>query len=255
MCVPQDSKPPIQPISGAAVDSADLLLTSADGTQFMAYSADSGNDGSPGVIVMPDVRGIFGFYKELADRFAEQGFSAMTIDYFGRTAGTDPRPEDFDFMPHVMQTKVPQIVDDVRAAADLLRSGSGNADRPVFTVGFCFGGSNSWIMSGAGLGLAGCVGFYGHPTRLGRDGSAPPIDRVSSFSAPLLGLMGGADEGIPLEEVEKFDRALGAAGLEREIHVYGGAPHSFFDRRYQEFSSDSANAWERILKFIRANSG
>ena len=123
MCFPLDSKPPIQPISGSAISSTDLVLTSEDGTEFLAYHAVSDKPGGAGVIVMPDVRGIFGFYKDLADRFAEQGLDAVTIDYFGRTAGTGERPDDFDFMPHVEQTKVPNIAADAAAAADVLRSG------------------------------------------------------------------------------------------------------------------------------------
>jgi carboxymethylenebutenolidase len=254
VCFPYDSTPPIQSISGSAISSTDLILTSDDGTKFLAYHAVSDKPGGAGVIVLPDVRGIFGFYKDLADRFAEQGFDAVTIDYFGRTAGTGERPEEFDFMPHVAETKVPNIAADARAAADVLRSGDANKDLPLFTVGFCFGGSNSWILTGAGIGLSGAVGFYGHPTRLGRDGSAPPIDRIDSFNAPLLGLMGGADQGIPLEEVEKFDQALDGAGLEHDIHVYPGAPHSFFDRRFEEFADTSEDAWGRVLGFIRENS-
>ena len=178
----------------------------------------------------------------------------MTIDYFGRTAGTGERPEEFDFMPHVEQTKVPNIAADAAAAAAVLHSGDGNKGRPLFTVGFCFGGSNSWILAGAGIGLSGAVGFYGHPTRLGRDGSAPAIDRIDSFDAPLLGLMGGEDQGIPLEEVEKFDQALDRAGVEHGIHVYPGAPHSFFDRRFEEFADTSEDAWNRVLGFIREHS-
>ena len=254
MCFPYDSTPPIRPISGSAISSTDLILTSEDGTKFLAYHAVSDKSGGPGVIVLPDVRGIFGFYKELADRLAEQGFDAVTIDYFGRTAGTGDRPEDFDFMPHVEQTKVPNIAADAAAAAAVLHSGDGNEGRPLFTVGFCFGGSNSWILAGAGIGLSGAVGFYGHPTRLGRDGSAPAIDRIDTFDAPLLGLMGGEDQGIPVEEVEKFDQALDRAGVEHGIHVYPGAPHSFFDRRFEEFADTSDDAWNRVLGFIREHS-
>ena len=98
------------------------------------------------------------------------------------------------------------------------------------------------------------VGFYGHPTRLGRDGSAPPIEWVSEFECSLLGLMGGADEGIPLAEVGKFERALEAAGAQYEVHVYPDAPHSFFVRRYDDFSAESGDAWDRILSFIEENS-
>ena len=197
MCFPYDSTPPIRPISGSAISSTNLILTSEDGTKFLAYHAMSDKSGGAGVIVLPDVRGIFGFYKDLADRLAEQGFDAVTIDYFGRTAGTGERPEEFDFMPHVEQTKVPNIAADAGAAAAVLRSGDGNNDRPLFTVGFCFGGSNSWILAGAGIGLSGAVGFYGHPTRLGRDGSAPAIDRIDSFRRPSAWSNGRRGSGYP----------------------------------------------------------
>lgn len=254
MCVPADSTPPIAPISGAAVDTGDLTLTSADGTEFSAFEANSGTPGAPAVVVLPDVRGLFGFYEELAVRFAERGYSSVAIDYFGRTAGLGERDEEFPFMEHVQQTQVDQIADDVAAAVAHLRASDENARRSVFTVGFCFGGSNSWLQASAVQGLSGVVGFYGHPTRLGRDGSAPPIEWVSEFECPLLGLMGGADEGIPLGEVGKFERALEAAGAQYEIHVYPDAPHSFFDRRYDDFSGESADAWDRVLSFIEENS-
>ena len=158
MCVPVDSTPPIAPISGAAVDTSDLKLTSADGTEFSAFEADSGTPGAPAVVVLPDVRGLFHFYEELAVRFAERGYSAVAIDYFGRTAGLGKRDEDFPFMEHVEQTQVDQIADDVAAAVSHLRAGDDNAQRPVFTVGFCFGGSNSWLQASAVHGLSGRSG-------------------------------------------------------------------------------------------------
>ncbi len=254
MCFEYDSSPPVQPIQGAAVDTRDVTLKSADGTDFAAFAASAGSPGGPAIVVMPDVRGLYPFYEELAVRFAERGNEAIAIDYFGRTAGAGKRGEEFEYADHVAQTKVDQLTADVAAAVLYLRSGEGNADRPVFTVGFCFGGSNSWIQAAGGHNLAGAIGFYGHPTRLGRDGSPPPIDRLSGFDCPLLGLMGGADQGIPVEEVDRFDAALTEAGIEHEIHVYPGAPHSFFDRRYDEHAEASADAWDRVLSFVEAHS-
>jgi carboxymethylenebutenolidase len=70
------------------------------------------------------------------------------------------------------------------------------------------------------------------------------------MSCPLLGLFGGADGNIPQEQVDAFDRALTDAGVEHEIHVYPGAPHSFFDRRQEDYAEASADAWERILGFL-----
>lgn len=248
MCHDLDSHPPIPAISGAAVDKQELVLQSADGTKFAAYAALTPGSSGPAVVILPDIRGLHRFYKELADRFAEIGVAAMAIDYFGRTAGIATRLDDFDWQTHVAQTKGPQIVQDVGAAVALLRKG--NAKRPIFTVGFCFGGSNSWMQGMADHGLNGVIGFYGGISRPGRDGGKPVIERVTELKAPLLALMGGADQGIPVEDVKRFE----AAGRKAEVVLYPNAPHSFFDRRFVEFADASADAWKRVQAFIKANS-
>lgn len=250
MCSRHDAHPPIEPISGAAFATERLVLTASDDTDFLAYAARAGHPGSPGIVVMPDVRGLFPFYEELADRFAERGYDAVAIDYFGRTAGLDERGADFDFWPHVEKTSQAGITADVAAAVDLLRSG--DADRPIFTIGFCFGGSGSWLQATGGHGLAGVIGFYGRPVA-GRSGFAAPADLANEFRCPVLGLMGGADESIPPQDVEAFGDALAAANVAHELHTYQGAPHSFFDRSADEHALASADAWERVLRFIEAN--
>ena len=81
-----------------------------------------------------------------------------------------------------------------------------------------------------------------------------PIDRIGDVECSILGLMGGADQGIPKEEVDKYAAALTAAGKQNEFITYDGAPHSFFDRLYEEHAETSADAWQRIQDFIAANS-
>ncbi|MDX1469319.1 MAG: dienelactone hydrolase family protein [Acidimicrobiia bacterium] len=248
MCFDHDSRPPVS-AGDRPVIIRDLTLTSADGTEFMAFEAKGEHPSEAGVVVLPDVRGLFAFYKDLATRFAGAGHDAVAIDYFGRTAGLGDRSIDWDFWPHVKATTVDGVTSDTAAAVALLREA--NPDRRVFTVGFCFGGSNSWHQAAAGHGLSGAVGFYGRPRR-SEDDSV--IDRVSDMACPILALMGGADEGIPQDLVREFDDALEAAGIEHEVVVYPGAPHSFFDRKYDDFAAESADAWNRLLAFIDANS-
>lgn len=270
MCFTYDAHPPDLPMhpngdggqpghlppglseSGGASYGQDLVLTSADGTQFNAYVCAPDAPNGAGIVIMPDVRGLFQFYKELAERFAVAGVQAITIDYFGRTAGLTPRDESFDYMPHVQQTMPDQIRQDVAAAIKYLSDMPGRAPRAVFTVGFCFGGGQSFLQAANQHGLAGVIGFYGSPTAE-RNGGPSPIARIGEFQCPVLGLFGGADPGIPLEDVKKFDDALGQAGIEHEIVVYPGAPHSFFDRRYTEYQEQSANSWLRMLDFIGAH--
>ena len=245
MCFELDSSPPIPRIAGAAVSHRDLELESADGTRFAAFFAEPDEPSGNGVVILPDVRGLYRFYEELALRFAEHGIAALAIDYFGRTAGVGKRADDFEYMPHVDQTTQAGIQADVAAAVAYLR-GSCEA---VFTVGFCFGGRNSWLAAASGHGLAGGIGFYGRPGP-GRDGSPGPVQRAGEIEAPILALMGGADEAIPPADVARLDEALDAAGVEHEVVTYDGAPHSFFDRRYEDFAEASEDAWRRVLEFI-----
>src|SRR5918996_4983183 len=104
MCFDADSEPPIPRIAGAAVSHDDLTLTSADGTELAAFLATPDEHADVGVVILPDVRGLYHFYEELALRFAERGMTAVAFDYFGRTAGAEKRDDDFEHMPHVEQT-------------------------------------------------------------------------------------------------------------------------------------------------------
>ncbi len=241
MCFDLDSEPPIPRISGAAVSHDDLVLESEDGNKFGAFRAVPEGDVSTGVVILPDVRGLYRFYEELALRFAERGHAATAFDYFGRTAGIDKRPDDWDYMPLVQQLTHEQVQADVGACVSNLRELGCGA---IFTVGFCFGGSGSWAAAAWGHGLAGAVGFYGRPGRM--------IDLVPQLDAPILALQGGADQGIPHEDNVAFEQALSEAGKEYELIEFEGAPHSFFDRKQEEFQTASDEAWQRTLEFIDA---
>jgi carboxymethylenebutenolidase len=254
VCFDFDSRPPEvppeligPPIAGGAA--AELLtLESADGTAFSASLAQAGEGGDPGVVIIPDVRGLYPFYIELAERFAQAGHHAIAFDYYGRTAGLGPRDDEFDYMPHRQQVKLDQALRDLSAAIDELRRRTGAG--PVATVGFCFGGSLSFV-AGADpdLDLAGVVGLYGVLDRSRFDGRGV-LAQAADISRPVLGLFGGADEAIPADQIEEFESALSAAGVEHQIHVYPAAPHSFFDKKQDEFAQESEDAWRRILGFL-----
>ena len=239
MCFDLDSEPPIPRISGAAVSHDDLVLESEDGNRFGAFRALPDGEVSTGIVILPDVRGLYRFYEELALRFAERGHAAVAFDYFGRTAGVDKRPDDWDYMPLVQQLTQEQVQADVAACVSDLR---GLGCTAVFTVGFCYGGSGSWAAAAWGHGLDGAVGFYGRPGRM--------IDLVPQLDAPILALQGGADQAIPHEDNAAFEQALSDAGKEFELVEFDGAPHSFFDRKQEEFQTASDDAWNRTLEVI-----
>jgi carboxymethylenebutenolidase len=210
----------------------------------MAYAALPEQPEATGVVILPDIRGLHQYYKDLADTFARAGFSTVAIDYFGRTAGMGARDETFAFRPHVEQT-TPETVDaDVTAAIAYLGSPAGGGATRIFTVGFCFGGSNSWRQAASQDGLAGAVGFYGQPGRARA--------YVNEMRAPLLLLVAG-DDFTPLEEFQAFDQELTTASVTHKMVVYPGAPHSFFDRSFAEHREACADAWRQMLDFFASS--
>jgi carboxymethylenebutenolidase len=252
MCVDDDSRPPITPIAGGSAGSRDLHVVSADGTRVMAYAARASAPTGAGMVVIPDVRGLHQYYKDLADRFAEVGVDAVAIDFFARTAPSADRGERFDFMAQVPQTRPETLQADIAAAAAYLRSAPGGQVRSLFSVGFCFGGALAYLQAASGLGYAGVIGFYGWPLGLKRWPDRPkPIDAVARYTCPVLSIFGGADEGIPQSAIDEFEAACRKAGVTHDATVYPGAPHSFFDRKQTEFAKDSADAWRRVQAFVR----
>jgi carboxymethylenebutenolidase len=254
MCYETTARPPLPPIVGGAAAGESITLKASDGNEFAAFSARAEKAGGPGIVVLPDVRGLHAFYEDLALRFAEAGVHATAFDYFGRTAGVSRREDDFDFWPEVMKTTPDTIALDVAASVDHVRSEAAGAATAVFTVGFCFGGRNSFNQAVRGHGLSGVIGFYGRVTPANDDDKDAPIDRAKDFSCPVLGHFGGADQMITADGIEAFGRALDAAGVANDLKIYEGAPHSFFDRAFADFKAECDDAWTRMLEFIRANS-
>jgi carboxymethylenebutenolidase len=253
MCFDLNSEPPIfgQPCTQATGDR--LVLNSADGATFLAFLAKPANPSGAGVLVLPDNRGLYNFYEQLTLRLAEQGHVAIAIDYFGRSAGTEVRGKDFPLMKHLMQLTRQGLDHDIETAAKFLRSTESGNCSITFALGFCFGGRQAFFASAPHFGFDGVIGFYGTPSYY-PNGAPGPAQGAHELAAPLLGIFGGADHGIPSADVETFDRALVSAGVQHEFVTYDNAPHSFFDVKYGEFQSECADAWKRVCAFIDSRS-
>ncbi|MGH3095501.1 MAG: dienelactone hydrolase family protein [Streptosporangiales bacterium] len=223
-----------------------IVLSSSDGATFAAYTASPEAPDDTGVVIFPDVRGLFGFYDRLAERFATAGHRAIAFDYFGRTAGTELRDADFEFMPHVEQIESSQVAADAASAADRLRQQGATR---VFTVGFCLGGALSFGQAVDDR-YAGVVGFYGVMRTDRFQGVTSPLDTVERSQVPVLGLFGGADPAVPADDVAAFEQGLDRAGVPYETHTYPGAPHSFFDRTHGDHVAECTDGWRRMLAFM-----
>ncbi len=254
MCFEPTARPPLPPIAGGAglAASQALVLAASDGNRFSAFSARASSPAAPGIMILPDVRGLHPFYQDLAVRFAEAGVHATAMDYFGRTAGVGERGDDFDFMAHVKQLTPDGVGADTAATIAYLRSQAGGGASRVFSVGFCMGGRISFNQAWRDHGLAGVIGFYGGPQGRGADDATAPVRLAPQYRCPVLGLFGGADEHIPIAAVERFRQVLDDAGVQHELVVYEGAPHSFFDWGYEQYREACDDAWRRMLAFVGA---
>jgi carboxymethylenebutenolidase len=245
MCFDTSALPPDPARTGMRAGSDRTVLVADDGNRFAATIARTHERASPGVVVLPDVRGLHPFYERLADHLADAGVHAVAIDPYGRTAGPEHRDEGFDYAPHRAAARDVGVRADVRAAAEALRREGATA---VGTMGFCFGGRAS-LMQASQEGLDGVIAFYGPPASR-EEGGASPLDEAERVRVPILGLYGGADRGIPSEDVQTYDRALEAAGVDHRLVTYPGAPHSFFDRSMTEHADACQDAWARVLGFV-----
>jgi carboxymethylenebutenolidase len=249
MCFDHDSRPPITPIAGGALDGSVVELHAADGNAFAAFRARPADPTGAGIVILPDVRGLYPFYEELALRVAEHGVDAIAIDWFGRTAGVSTRDAEFEYLPHVARTTWAGIAADVTAAVAALRQ---DGVERIFTMGFCMGGRMSFLAGTLGLDLAGVIGLYGTLVGPWRNDAPEPVALAADIASPVLGLFGGADGAIPAEHRDAFEAALSAAGVEHRLVTYEDAPHSFFDRKADEFADASAAAWDEIVAFTGA---
>jgi carboxymethylenebutenolidase len=252
MCFDSSASPPLPPIAGGAgiAGADDVVLEAADGNRFGAFSARATDPEAPGLVILPDVRGLHEFYRVLAIRFAEAGVHATAMDHFGRTAGLDERDADFDFMTHVKQMTVEGTQADTAATIAHIRSEAGGQAQRVYSVGFCMAGRLSFNQAASDHGLAGVIGFYGPPQGRGPDDETAPMKLAPNYRCPVLGLFGGADESIPRDAIDGFKRELDDAGVQNEMVVYDGAPHSFFDRKFEQYREACDDAWLRILRFV-----
>lgn len=246
MCFDDHARPPVPLTAGTGAAGKDMRLEAADGAQVLAYLAEPGHEPEALVVILPDVRGLHQFYRELALRFAESGRRAIALDYFARTAPSDDRSDGFEYMPHVLQMAPETFALDLRGAVETVRRDA--PQLPLFTVGFCYGGSLSFWSGTQGLGLAGVVGFYAGFAARGARKS--PLEYAHLIECPVLGLFGGGDESIPRAALDEFETKLNSAGVPNEIVVYPGAPHSFFDRRASDWATESADAWLRVQGFM-----
>lgn len=193
----------------------------------------------PAVVAIQEWWGLVPHIKQVVERFASQGYIALAPDlYHGKTASEPDEARKLS-----MELDRERAVREIQAAMRYLSGLERVAPKKTGVVGWCMGGSLTIYTAAASDQVAAAVVFYGSP----RD-----MEQARHVQAPLLGLYGEQDGGIPVEKVRLFENALQEAGVTYEIHTYTGAGHAFFnDTRPHAYHAQAAqDAWQRTLDWF-----
>ena len=197
----------------------------------------------PGVLVIQEWWGLVGHIREVADRFAAAGFTALAPDLFHGKQTTSPDEAG----KLLMALEVERAEHDLRGAADYLASVSSGG--PVGVVGFCMGGQLALFAASKSPRVGACVDFYGIHPNVHPD--------YGAIRCPVLGLFAENDGFVPKEAVETLGSSLRDAGVEAELHTYPGTDHAFFNDGRPEVYDEAAaaDAWSRVLRLFRDRLG
>lgn len=210
-----------------------------DGETLTGYWARPEGDGPwPAVIVLQEWWGVNEHIMDVTRRIANEGYVALAPDLYKGQVATEPD----EARKLVMELDMPAAVQEIGSAIDYLLAQEFVAGDKAGIVGFCMGGRLTLMTALVNDNLAVVVPFYGSPLT---------PEEAAGVKAPVLGLYGAEDGGIPVEGVLAMGEALTAAGIDNEIQIYEGAPHAFFNDTRESYRPEAAaDAWQRMLAWF-----
>jgi len=238
------------------LEAGDIKIRTADG-EIPGYRAVL-NTGSnfPTVIVVQEIFGVHEHIKDVCRRFAKAGYFAVAPELYARQ-GDPSKAGDVQTLIREIVSKVPdeQVMSDLDDTVAWAK-GTGKADTSKLGItGFCWGGRIVWLYAAHNPDLDAGVAWYGR--LVGQSSELTPkhpIDLAADMKAPVLGLYGGADTGIPVDTVEQMKKALTAAGKKHEFMVYPDTPHAFHADYRPSYRKEAAeDGWKRALAWFKAN--
>ena len=241
----------------AGLVTAEVRYPAPDGFDLPAYVARPVGDGPfPVVIVVSEIFGVHDYIKDVCRRLAKAGYAAVAPAFFVRVEDPAPLSDMGRIMQIVGAADYEQVMGDIAATLDWTSQQLWARDGKVGITGFCWGGKVVWQAAARFAVLGAGVAWYGRlapapdatPVQIA-SGQPWPVDLADDLKAPVLGLYGGQDQGIPLASVERMRQALTRAGqTHSEIVVYPDAPHGFHaDYRASYVEPDAKDGWRRLL--------
>jgi carboxymethylenebutenolidase len=257
-----------QPISAATIttsaeglDVADVRIAGPGGDvpAYVALPAKRAKRPKPpGVLVVHEIFGVHEHIRDVCRRLAKLGFAAIAPDLFARQGDVTKMSDNKEISAKVV-SKVPdeQVLNDLDRCLPHLKSNGADTDHVAIT-GFCWGGRIAWLYAAHTKAVRAGVAWYGRLVG-DKDPLHPryPIDVAAALKAPVLGLYGGQDQGIPVASVEEMRKALAAGGpasKRSQIQVYPDAGHAFFaDYRPSYRAAAAEDGWKRMVDWFKAN--
>jgi carboxymethylenebutenolidase len=207
----------------------------------------------PTILVVQEVFGVHEHIKDICRRLAKAGYFAVAPALYAREGDVAGMSDTKQIMQVVAKVPEPQVASDLDAAAAWMK-GTGKADTSKLGItGFCWGGRQVWLYAAHNPDVKAGVSWYGVLQRP-KTGMTPdnPIDLVNRINAPILGLYGGADPGIPVAQIDAMRAALKAASKPSEIIVYPDTPHGFnADYRPSYRPQQAKDGWKRMLAWFK----
>ena len=232
----------------------EVKIPTKDG-EMPAYRAmPAGKSGLPTVLVVQEVFGVHEHIKDVARRLAKQGYVAVAPELYARQ-GDPTKYTDTGALMKEIVSKVSdaQVMADLDAAAAWAAKNGGGGKLGI--TGFCWGGRVALMYAAHNPNVAAAVAWYGPTARAYFAGDKAPLDVAAQIKAPVLGLYGGADGGIPNDTVEKMGAALKAAGNTRsEMVIFPNMPHAFYADYRPSYRKEAADdGWKRALAWFKTH--
>jgi len=230
----------------------EVKIATKDG-EIPAYRAmPEGGKNLPTVLVVQEIFGVHEHIKDICRRLAKAGYLAIAPELYARQGDVSKLSDIKDVLAIVGKVPDAQVMADLDAAAAWAAKNGGNAAKLAVT-GFCWGGRITWLYAAHNPKVKAGVAWYGRVVGQGSDMTPRhPIDLVKDINAPVLGLYGGADAGIPTDTVEKMQKALKDAGKKSEIRIYPDTPHGFLADYRPSYRKEAADdGWKRLLDWFR----
>jgi carboxymethylenebutenolidase len=253
----------VQPVSAQTIttdtgglEAGEVKIPVADGTMPAYRAMPAGSGPFPVVLVVQEIFGVHEHIKDICRRLAKLGYFAVAPELYARQ-GDVSKMENIQDIISTVVSKVPdaQVMSDLDATVAWAKGSNKGDTARLGTTGFCWGGRIVWLYSAHNSNVKAGVAWYGrlvnppdplHPTN--------PIDVVGALNAPVLGLYGAADQGIPVASVEKMRSALKDANKTAEIILYPDTPHAFYaDYRPSYRKTEAADGWKRMLGWFQKN--